>query len=135
MATESPMITDGGQTVAAANYSNSQSLHGPSGSGQFLAVKLGSTARTVTLASSAIDNIYGILQNKPKTGEAAEVCIFGVCKAVSGSTVIASGAALQADTSGRLVTQSASNPKVAVALEAATAVDQIITVKVVPTPG
>ena len=74
MATEAVLIRDGSNTVAAANYSNSAGLAGPSGSGQFLAVALSTTAdRTSVLASSIGQQIYGILQNKPTRGAAADV--------------------------------------------------------------
>lgn len=90
MATESPLIHDGAQTVAAANYGNGAGLAGPGGSGQFLAVALSQAAdRTSVLASVLGQQVYGILQNKPAAGEVADVGIFGVSKAqvgVSGST-------------------------------------------------
>ena len=85
MATESILQRDG-SLVAAANYGNGQSLAGPSGSGQFLAVALSQSAdRTVVLASSAGQQIYGILQNKPGSGQAADVGITGVTKAMVGT--------------------------------------------------
>jgi len=83
MATESPNIRDGSQTVAAANYGNTQSLAGPSGSGQYLGVILSqSTDRTSVLVSAAGAQGYGILQNKPNLGQACDVVIFGITKAV-----------------------------------------------------
>lgn len=86
MATESPLIHDGSQTVAAANYSNTAALAGNAGSAQFFAVALSqSAARTSVLASAAGQQIYGILQNKPVAGEAADVGIFGVTKAQVGT--------------------------------------------------
>lgn len=87
MATESPLIHDGSQTVAAGNYYNPGSaLSGPGGSGQYLPVKLSlSAARTALLSSSTGEQIYGILQNKPATGQAADVGIFGITKAVVGT--------------------------------------------------
>jgi hypothetical protein len=100
MATEGPMIRDGSQTVAAANYGNGANLAGTNtagttggstGSGQYLCVALStSVARTSVLASVAGQQIYGILQNKPGAGQAADVCIFGPTKAVvaaAGSTL------------------------------------------------
>lgn len=86
MATESPLIHDGSQTVAAANYSNTAALGGNGGSAQFFAVALSlSVARTSVLASSAGQQIYGILQNKPVAEEAADVGIFGITKAQVGT--------------------------------------------------
>lgn len=123
MATESPLINDGNNTTAAADLSTKQ----------FYAVKL-TAARAVNLASANTDSIYGILQNKPKSGEAADVGIFGISKAVAGAAISA-GAALMSDTAGKLITQTSTNPKVAIALEAAGAADQIITVKIIPVAG
>ena len=78
MATESPNIRDGSQTVAAANYGNTQSLAGPSGSGQYLGVILSQSAdRTSVLVSAAGAQGYGILQNKPNLGAVCDVVIFG----------------------------------------------------------
>jgi hypothetical protein len=120
MATEGPLLHDGAQCVAAANYSNSQSLSGPSGSGQFLAVVLTSTGRTVALAASVGVQIYGILQNKPTSGAAADVGFTGVTKAVAGGT-IAAGAALMTNASGQLITWTAGSgyAQVGYAIEAA----------------
>ena len=44
-----------------------------------------SADRTVVLASSAGQQIYGILQNKPGSGQAADVGINGVTKAMVGT--------------------------------------------------
>ena len=120
MATEGPLLHDGAQCVAAANYSNSQSLSGPSGSGQFLAVVLTSAGRTVALAASIGAQIYGILQNKPTSGAAADVGFIGVTKAVAGGT-IAAGAALMTNASGQLVTWTSGSgyAQVGYAIEAA----------------
>lgn len=104
MAVEGVMIREG-TYVAGANFSNTAGLAGPGGSGQFLAVKQSTAAdRTVLLGNTAgtID-ILGILQNKPVSGDAADICILGTTKAVYGGTVVA-GAFLTTDASGRLVT-------------------------------
>ena len=86
MATESPLLHDGSKTVAAAAYNNTQSLAGPSGSGQFLGVALSqSVDRTSVLVSATGQQGYGILQNKPKLGEVCDVGIFGITKAVVAS--------------------------------------------------
>src|SRR5258707_4638088 len=101
MATEAPLIRDGSQCQAAANYWNPGSaLFGPAGSGQFLAVTLtGTTARLVTLVTASTQMVYGILQNSPDINQAADVGIFGVSKAVSGATTWTNiGTKLMADT-------------------------------------
>lgn len=128
MATESPLIHDGSQCVASANFYNPVSaLAGPGGSGQFLAVVL-SAARTLSIASSPTAGpIYGILQNTPNAvNEACDVGIAGISKAVAGAA-IAFGAELMVDASGRLITWSAgaANFKVGMAIEAATALGSV----------
>jgi hypothetical protein len=123
MATESPLIHDGSQTTAAADLSAKQ----------YFAVKL-TAARSVNLANTGGENIYGILQNTPLANDAADVGIFGVSCAVVGSAGCAAGDALSTDNTGALVTQSGGNKTVAVALEAGTS-GEIISVKIIPTPG
>lgn len=118
MATEGPLQHDGSQTVAGADLSGSQ----------FYAVKI-TAARTVGLANTGGEQIYGILQNKPTTGQAADVGFLGVSKAAAGAA-IAAGAALTTDTTGRLITATSTTHRVATALEAATAAGQLITVMV-----
>lgn len=103
MATESPLIHDGAQTVAAANYSNGAGLAGPGGSGQFLAVALSQAAdRTSLLASVLGQQVYGILQNKPVAGEVADVGIFGVTKAVVGASGSTRGKPQMVDATGAI---------------------------------
>ena len=128
MATESPLIHDGAQCVAAANYWNpSTALAGANGSGQFLGVYVSGT-RTVTLDTSGGTNpVYGILQNTPAAGLAADVGILGISKAVAGAQLNA-GAQLQLDSSSRVITATSTNHRFAIALEAAGAAGQVITI-------
>lgn len=123
MATESPLIHDGGQTQAAADLSGSQ----------FYVVAI-SGARQVNLQTSAGGIAYGILQNKPTQGQAADVGILGVSKAAAGAAFSA-GAVLAADATGRLITATSTNHRIATAIEAATAAGQIITVALGPNSG
>jgi hypothetical protein len=91
MATEGPLLHDG-SNVAAANYGNAAGLAGPSGSGQFLAVALSQAAdRTVVLASTLGQQIYGVLQNKPALGDAADVGFIGATKAVAAAAGVTRG--------------------------------------------
>ncbi len=143
MATESPLIHDGSQTVlsTAADARRSSitgsTLPGPNGSGQFLVVQLSTTVdRTVTVASTAPGvypaPVYGILQNTPGPGQAADVGIFGVSKAVTGSTSFVRGALLCASsTLGGTVSPWSSggvNQPTAIALETPTATAAVISV-------
>lgn len=131
MATEGPMLHDGSQCTAGQDFSGVTSgLVGEQSSGQFLAVKV-SAGRTVVLSSSGADIVYGILQNKPASGQAADVGIFGVMKWVAGTT-FAGGVALEVDGSGRCIPQTANNRRVAMSLESSGATGQVITVAIVP---
>lgn len=123
MATDTPMIRDGSATTASADLSSKQ----------FYAVAL-SGSRTVNLASTG-GKIYGILQNKPTSGQAADVCIFGITKALAGSGGWTAGNSLKVDASGSLIATSSGDANVvAVAVETASAGD-IATIKVIPTAG
>lgn len=113
MATESPLIHDGGQNVlsTAADFRNSAitgtTLAGPNGSGQFLAVVFSTTVdRTINGASTAAGTrIYGICQNKPRAGEAIDVGILGVSKCVAGAAITRGSEVMTSSTlAGTLIT-------------------------------
>lgn len=55
---------------------------------QFKLVKI-TAARTVGLCTATTDKPIGVLQNKPNTGEAAEVLVIGVTEVVAGETIAA----------------------------------------------
>jgi hypothetical protein len=133
MATEAPLIRDGAQCVAGANLWNPASaLFGFGGSAQYLAVKLSAVAdRTVLLVAASTDDVYGILQNTPALGQAADVGLWGVSKAVAGAAVTR-GARLMIDTNGRVITwvSGATNTFVGFALESAAAANAVITVTI-----
>lgn len=138
MATESPLMHDGAQCVLGFDARNSTfsgtTNAGPSGSGQFLAVRLSTLAdRTVLLASTATAgvNIYGILQNKGSTGQVADVGIHGVTKAVAGGTIGGGGpVAVSSTAPGSLIAYSSAAQTYAVgfALESAV-VGQVFTMR------
>jgi hypothetical protein len=143
MATEGFLLRDGGQCQAAANYWNpATKLFGQAGSGQFLAVTL-TPARTVTLATAGASTtaIYGILQNSPDQGQAADVGLFGISKAVAGAVpgAIVGGSPLMLDgtNAGTLIlwVTGSHNLVVGFALEAASAANQIFTVYLTPQGG
>lgn len=72
---------------------------------QFHAVVFGTDQGEVNLAGAG-DRLVGVLQNKPDVGEAAEVMVKGVTKAVAGAAV-AIHAALEIDANGRFITLAA----------------------------
>ena len=85
---------------------------------QFLAVKVdASNSLQVILASTGGEAILGILQNKPTTGQAADIRVAGVSKAVIGSGGVTAGDLLMTATSGALITATNTNYGVAIALE------------------
>src|SRR5690348_7623622 len=126
MATESPLTHDGSQMTASEDMSTG--LTGANSTGQFLAV-LVSGARTVAHDSTGGSVIYGILQNAPKLGQAADVGVLGISKAMAGAAITA-GAQLQSNSAGRVITATSTNHRFAIALEAATGAGQIISVLV-----
>jgi hypothetical protein len=141
-ATESPLIHDGGNGFLATGSDARNStitgttLAGPNGSGQFLAVYL-STARTYSFVSTTTVNlstvaiVAGLLQNKPAGGQAADVGIFGLSKAVSGSSAVSGGQALMISSTnaGVLVPWATGGGRpFAMAYENATAVGAVFTV-------
>ncbi len=125
MATESPLLHDGSQTTAAADLS--------AAANQYKAVKL-TAARSVNLANTGGENIYGVLQNLPLSGDAADVGIFGISKVKVGAAGCAAGDQLMTDNAACLTTKTSTNVTVAVALEAGVSGD-IISAKIIPTPG
>jgi hypothetical protein len=67
---------------------------------QYMPVKLASTAGEVVRATATTDVIIGVLQNDPADGEAAEVAVLGVCKAYTGTSNVAIGEFLSANSTG-----------------------------------
>ena len=98
---------------------------------QFLAVEVIPATATVGTGTggaalgfpSAGGVILGILQNNPQVGEAGEVAVSGVSKAVAGAGSITIGALLMAAANGKLIPATAGNVAVAQALESASSGD------------
>ena len=125
MTTTGTGLEEGGNLVANSDLSASQ----------YLAVKQTSTDRAVDLASTGGEAITGILQNTPKAGESAIVKYIGYTPAIAGTGGWTAGGALMTEAStGKLIAQTSTNAKVAVAVEAANAGEQGL-VRIVPTPG
>lgn len=101
--------------LAAADYSTT---------GQYLGVKLTSTANTVELADTNGEQIYGVLQNDPASGETARVAIGGICKAEAGAA-IAVGALVAVDTDGQFITAATADTAVGFARSAAGAAGEV----------
>lgn len=95
---------------------------------QFFCVKLAG-AFAVDVPSASTDAVVGVLQNKPKSGDAAEVATAGVSKCVAGAAITA-GAKVMSDTTGKVIAYvgSAGNTCIGIALEAATQSADVIAV-------
>lgn len=111
MATDSPMIRDGSTFTASADLSAKQ----------FYAVSI-SGSRTVNLAA-VNTGMRGILQNKPTSGQAADIAIEGVCKALAGGTITAGNKLQVGALSSLIVNSTGDATTVAVANESAVAGD------------
>lgn len=110
MATEGPLLHDGGQRVANSDLSAKQ----------FFAVQQTTTSRKVDLASAATA-ISGILQNTPLAGQPADIGFIGVSKAQIGTAGVTAGDKLQVEaSSGKLITLGG-GVQVATAIETAAA--------------
>jgi len=106
-----------GFLLSGEDQSATSGLVGQGTSGQFLCQKVSTAADfTVLHCSTGNEKMIGILQNKPKSGEAANIMRAGTSKAVIGGT-ITRGDLLKNDSSGRLVTATTGNVAVAQALE------------------
>jgi hypothetical protein len=99
-----------GHLVAAANYSATGQYRGM--------VASASADHTAVLASVAGQQIIGILRNEPESGEACEIVIEGIAKAVAGGTIVR-GDRLSVDANGALVASTGAGAIVGTALESA----------------
>jgi hypothetical protein len=90
---------------------------------QFYIVKPDSTAEQVVLAAAATNKLLGVLQNTPKSGEAANVRILGTSKVIAGGSVT-DGAWVTSDASGKgVATTTDKDVVVGMAMEAASSGD------------
>jgi hypothetical protein len=88
---------------------------------------VGVTAAGLINAAGAAANADGILQNKPKLGEAATVCFAGISKLYAGG-VVAAGDAIGSDGTGRARTAAALDYIQGRALTAGAAAGAVISV-------
>lgn len=99
---------------------------------QFHIVKLASTAGQVVLNATSVfsANFCGILMNKPASGEEAEVAIDGVCKMIVATSTIVAGDGIGCNTTSKGTDAGTTDngPRIAKAVEASAAANDIITV-------
>lgn len=136
MATEAPVFVVPGM-LAGADLS----------ADQFKLVKQNGTGKQVILCSSAGEFVFGVLQNKPDAvAKAATIQTLGMSKVLAGASV-SIGDQLKCDATGRAVAASAANVDATsastteavkgsfvfgVALEAASAAGEVISVDLRP---
>lgn len=122
---------------AGSNMSATAVGPGPQASYQYCAVKATANDLEVAPSSSVYTlRVLGVLQNQPLANEAAVVRMLGITKLVvdgSGQAIIP-GMTLSTDTSGRGVSSSSASPFFAIALQGSTALNDIISAYVAPTP-
>ena len=104
-----------GTQVAAANLTTHQ----------YKIVKIDTNAK-IALAVDG-DPAIGVLQNKPNSDQAAEVAVSGVTKVIAGAAV-AKGDLVASDANGKLKTAATGDYIIGLALEAASADGNIITI-------
>lgn len=122
MAQENPVLEV--SMVAGADLSADTQA---SSSNRYRAVKLnGTTAGSIVAIASTADVMLGVLKNLPASAEFAEVQVLGTCKVRAGAAFSAN-ARLKLDSSGRFVTGGGgSDRNWAIALEAATAIGDVV---------
>lgn len=100
---------------------------------QFRIVKLMANKREVNVATAAADALLGVNQEKPSAvGRPTSVRLLGISKVVAGAAITIHSA-ITSDGFGRAIaTTTAGNSVLGYALEAATAIGDIITVLILP---
>ncbi len=102
-------------------------------SSQYKVVIWASTASEVILAADPDVGVLGLLQNDPADGEAADVAVMGIAKGICESTAITYGGKVTTNSTGELqLTTTDEDMIVGIALEASSAVGDIIRVLVNP---
>jgi len=91
-----------------------------------------SAAKSCNMASLATDNqVAGVLQNKPQSGEHATIADMGISKVVAGAAVT-QGKHLTTNGSGRAITVTSGDMAIGRALEAAGADGDVISARLYP---
>jgi Uncharacterized conserved protein (DUF2190) len=100
---------------------------------QYLAVAVSGADFQVNVVGNGVKAL-GVLQNAPTSGQAADVRVIGVSKAVAGAAY-ARGVMLMSNASGQLITATSTNYAVAYSLEAAAASGELRSVYVIGAPS
>lgn len=97
---------------------------------QFLVQKLTAADTVATETVQGIGTSLGILQNKPTSGQSAEVWVEGTSKCVAGAAY-AFGVLLMSNTAGKMVLATATNHAIAIARQATSGADEIGTCELI----
>jgi hypothetical protein len=92
------------------------------------------TPAAVVISAAASDAVLGVAQDSAGNGDQVPVALAGVTKAVAGAA-INKGAVIQPAAAGKVITQTSTNPKIGIALEAASGDGHIIDVLLQPVHG
>lgn len=104
---------------------------------QFTAVKSVNNSGKAEVAANTTSGgkIMGVLQNKPKSGEAADVMVVGVTKMVAGAAVTA-GVNVMSDAAGKaILAATTGSTMIGIALSTAGGAGEIIDVLLLPCVG
>jgi hypothetical protein len=110
LATNTPCIDDGSSCTAAVDLTNAQ----------YLCVQITGPRQVNIMTASTGQVFYGVLQNKPKLGQACDTTIFGLTKLIAGGPITA-GQQLMPNNSGQAVAWMSGNLLIGVAIESAAA--------------
>lgn len=100
---------------------------------QFKSVKLNAAGNVVLCGDGELS--LGILQNKPISGEACEIDMSGISKAIMGGIVANAGTKLASDLNGKLIAAVATKHVVAILLAPSAVDGDVLSVKVIGTSG
>ena len=95
---------------------------------QYLFAKVDSAGKIAVAGAGEL--AIGVIENKPGAGEPVTVAIYGVIKVKAGAT-FAAGAKIAANAAGKAITATTGQQINGIALEAAGAVDQVVSVLLV----
>ena len=98
---------------------------------QYIAVRLSALNSTNQASDATNSGVLGVLQNKPKSGEAATIAYAGVSKIVAGGAITV-GDVITFNSSGKAATVASGQMAIGRAIEAATADTQVITALLFP---
>lgn len=83
---------------------------------QYFAVKVDNTGKA-ELCDTAGERVFGVIQNKPNTGEAVSVMLLGISKIEVGTGGVTAGSLWQTDASGKAINATSGDYSLGTVLE------------------